>query len=534
VPGKRSQTAWAGLLLAAALIAGSISAQGATAATRSVSPAHQHGRTLFFKLKRVDPAKIRAAYLRAGKRRYELSLRRVRAGARRGVLRLRMPRSIRRHLRRHQARSTTRGPTLLLVTSEATTTTGSSSTTTTATSVLAPVADAYVTAAKKNHNYGRASELRADGSPVARSYLRFDVQGLSAPPSRAVLKLHAASRSDVGFDVRAVADASWSESSITYTNAPAAGAVAASSAGFTSGDWVSIDVTSVVRANGALSLALTTPSSSEIKLSSREATTYAPQLSLETTTTSTDPVPPPPPPARYAIRGLYDRDFSATGFDDEAAIGFNFIDSGPYKDQMDALAARGLKGFAWLGGYSNTTCAFNQSDDWVRSHVAAVAGNPGVGGYFIDDEPDPVSCPNVAQQIKARSDLVKSIDPGPPTFMVDYKVDRFALWAGKTDVLGLDHYPCSIQNGCDYSKIDAEAAEADRLGIRYWGVIQAHGDAWYKVPTPDELHQQFVHWRATRMEGYLVFAWHFPDNDPSLWLANNLALQAQLALENSY
>jgi hypothetical protein len=237
---------------------------------------------------------------------------------------------------------------------------------------------------------------------------------------------------------------------------------------------------------------------------------------------------------RYAIRGVYDRDASATGFDFESAIGFNAIDSGPYKDQMDALAARGLKGFVWLGGYSNTTCAFNQSDDWVRSHVAAVAGNPGVGGYFIDDEPDPVSCPNVAQQIKARSDLVKSIDPGPPTFMVDYKVDRFSLWAGKTDVLGLDHYPCSIKNGCDYSKIDAEAAEADRLGIRYWGVIQAHGDAWYKVPTPDELHQQFVHWRATQMEGYLVFAWHFPDNDPSLWLANNLPLQAQLALENSY
>jgi hypothetical protein len=53
------------------------------------------------------------------------------------------------------------------------------------------------------------------------------------------------------------------------------------------------------------------------------------------------------------------------------------------------------------------------------------------------------------------------------------------------------------------------------------------------VPTPEELHQQFVHWRATNMEGYLVFAWRYPDDDPSLWLANNPALLAQLALENA-
>jgi hypothetical protein len=35
------------------------------------------------------------------------------------------------------------------------------------------------------------------------------------------------------------------------------------------------------------------------------------------------------------------------------------------------------------------------------------------------------------------------------------------------------------------------------------------------------------------MEGYLVFAWRYPDDDPSLWLANNPALLAQLALENA-
>jgi len=233
---------------------------------------------------------------------------------------------------------------------------------------------------------------------------------------------------------------------------------------------------------------------------------------------------------RYPVRGIYDKDLSATGFDDEAAAGFNFIDSSPDREELDRLAARKLKGFIWLGGYSNARCRFNESDDWVRSHVKAVAGRAAVVAYYIDDEPDAAKCPSAPAQMKARSDLVKSIDSGPPTLLVAYR--QLRLFAGKTDVVGLDHYPCSIEHGCDYARIDAQAAEADRLGVRYWGVIQAHGDSYYKVPTPEQLHQEFVHWRSTRMEGYLVFACRYPPGRPRLWLARNSALQARPAAEN--
>jgi hypothetical protein len=235
----------------------------------------------------------------------------------------------------------------------------------------------------------------------------------------------------------------------------------------------------------------------------------------------------------YAIRGIYDRDQSASGFDHEAALGFNVIDSAPSPDELKALRAHGLKGFIWLGGYSNTTCRFHESDAWVRSRVQSIAGDPAVAAYFIDDEPDAALCPGAPAQIKARSQLVKSIDPGPPTFIASYQVDQFRRFAGTTDVIALDHYPCSIAHGCDYAVIGEQAAEADRLGIRYWGVIQAQGDEWYKVPTVDELHQQFVRWRATHMQGYLVFAWRWPRDRPSLWLQHNGGLQAQLARENA-
>ena len=132
-------------------------------------------------------------------------------------------------------------------------------------------------------------------------------------------------------------------------------------------------------------------------------------------------------------------------------MGFNYIDSSPDRGEMRALAARHLKGFLWLGGYDNSSCRFNQSDAWVRSHVGSVAGMPAVGAYFIDDEPDASACPSAPDQIKARSDLVKSIDPGPPTFIVTYHVDQLGRFAGKTDVIGLDHYPCSIPNGSTIS-----------------------------------------------------------------------------------
>jgi hypothetical protein len=233
------------------------------------------------------------------------------------------------------------------------------------------------------------------------------------------------------------------------------------------------------------------------------------------------------------VRGVFDRDFSRTGFDDVAAIGFNTFDAGPWIEQLDTIADRGMKGFVWLGGYSNERCRFRESDDWVRARLSEVGGHPAIAAYLIDDEPLAGECPTAPAQMRRRAKLVESLDPGPPTFLVIYKVDELKLFAGTVDILAVDRYPCSIRNGCDFSKIDEAIAEVDRLGVRYWGVIQAHGDDWYRPPTPAELHQEFVRWRASRMEGYLVFSWRWPDDQPSLWLANNPQLQAQLAKENA-
>jgi hypothetical protein len=145
-----------------------------------------------------------------------------------------------------------------------------------------PVADSYVDSANPSTNNGSQTQLRGDGSPVVRSYLRFNVQGLSGAVTRATLRIFANSASTGGYEIRSVSDNSWGESTITYNNAPAVGSVLGSSPGFNAGVWTTVDITSYITGNGTYNLALTVPGSTAISFASREAGNNAPQLVLQT------------------------------------------------------------------------------------------------------------------------------------------------------------------------------------------------------------------------------------------------------------
>jgi hypothetical protein len=130
-------------------------------------------------------------------------------------------------------------------------------------------ADTYVTALHPNSNKGAEPELKADGEPRRTIYLRFNVNGVIEESSVA-LKLWIERKTRRGVEVRTVS-APWDEMTITYLNAPAPGDIGAVSGSLPKEDWVSIDVTSLVRANGVVSLALTTDNENSIKAASREA-----------------------------------------------------------------------------------------------------------------------------------------------------------------------------------------------------------------------------------------------------------------------
>jgi hypothetical protein len=144
-----------------------------------------------------------------------------------------------------------------------------------------PIADAYINEGKPTANYGSATMLRIDGSPIAQSYLRFDVQGLSGTITQATLRVFANSASSLGCEASSVSDNAWLESTINYSNAPPFGGTLGSSGSFSAGVWIDIDITGYITSNGTYSLALTTPGSTAVSLASRESGATAPQLIIE-------------------------------------------------------------------------------------------------------------------------------------------------------------------------------------------------------------------------------------------------------------
>ena len=150
------------------------------------------------------------------------------------------------------------------------------------TATFTPEADSTVESSKPSTNFGTAQKLRVDGSPLVLSYLRFAVQGLSGTVSRATLRINAASSQSTGFDVHAVADNTWGEKTITYSNRPAFEPGTVGSSGpLTNGSRASVDVTSLIDGNGARSIAIETLATTAASLASRETAT-PPELVVET------------------------------------------------------------------------------------------------------------------------------------------------------------------------------------------------------------------------------------------------------------
>ena len=150
-----------------------------------------------------------------------------------------------------------------------------------------PVVNSYVNQSSPTNNWGTSSTLYVDGSPLVRSYLRFNVTGVTTGTvSKITLRIYANSKSTAGLSVNKVADTTWQETTINYNNAPTLGSTLGSSAAVSATGWVVVDITSALQANGLLSLAVLTTGSTAINMSSRESGGNAPQLVVETSSGS--------------------------------------------------------------------------------------------------------------------------------------------------------------------------------------------------------------------------------------------------------
>jgi PKD repeat protein len=152
---------------------------------------------------------------------------------------------------------------------------------------LTPVADTWVGSDATSTNHGaEASLYSVTGTPTKVTYLKFDLTGISGTVSEATLTLTTTTGSSSGSpsaqDVYSVADTTWSETAMTYANAPVLGSKVVSIPGGSAPSTayaVTIPASVVQAAVGKqLTLAVKGAAADAFYVNSREAASGRPQL----------------------------------------------------------------------------------------------------------------------------------------------------------------------------------------------------------------------------------------------------------------
>src|SRR5436190_9184581 len=189
-----------------------------------------------------------------------------------------------------------------------------------------------------------------------------------------------------------------------------------------------------------------------------------------------------------------------------ADLGFRTVVANPTKAALEEIHGYGLNAMVYTGGYDNVTCAFRWSDDTVTTRLTAIHDHPASVMYYVADEPHTAACPNVAQQVRARSQLVRSIDSDAATVLAENRPSDVIALANTTDVMILSTYPCSHPSGCVLSKIDAALNTARNANVKHpWGAPQSFGDDYYRVPSPAELQALIDRWKAGGAQGFFTY-----------------------------
>ncbi len=125
-------------------------------------------------------------------------------------------------------------------------------------------------------------------SPDYHSYLKFNVGGLSGPVRSAKLRLYVTDDSPDGGAIYSVSNnyagtsTPWTESGLTWNNAPALSGTPLSKAGTVKvNTWVEFDVTSAIGGNGTYSFGMSSASTDSVIYASKEVAGRQPALVIE-------------------------------------------------------------------------------------------------------------------------------------------------------------------------------------------------------------------------------------------------------------
>ena len=146
---------------------------------------------------------------------------------------------------------------------------------------IAAGADAYTLQSSPSTRFGTRTRLLVDGSPQARTYLKFPVTGVTGKTIvSAVLRLYAVDPSDAGGRLHRVSNTLWNEGAIRWSNQPKYNTGVIGSIGsVVANTWYEVNVKSQIRGDGMLSFALESSSTNGADYRAREAgAEWAPRL----------------------------------------------------------------------------------------------------------------------------------------------------------------------------------------------------------------------------------------------------------------
>jgi len=147
-----------------------------------------------------------------------------------------------------------------------------------------PDADASIYSGSPTTNYGARTTLEVDNSPIKNFLIRFTVTGVgTGTVTAAKLLLACVDPSPRGGDFTLAAATPWTESTVNWSTAPAAGTTIASLGSVVAGTTYEIDLSSVIHGDGTYTLRITTPNSDGADFVSKEgAAASRPQLIVTT------------------------------------------------------------------------------------------------------------------------------------------------------------------------------------------------------------------------------------------------------------
>jgi hypothetical protein len=242
-----------------------------------------------------------------------------------------------------------------------------------------------------------------------------------------------------------------------------------------------------------------------------------PTVTVTETVAASPSGPPLSSPASSFPQGLWGEVDNMTDAElvQAKSLGYDFLFATTRAD-LDRLQAIGLKGAFWLGKWFDDNdsdgprCSWQKTDGEVAALVAVVKDHPALAYWFLDDEPHDL-CANVRQAFLDRHALVKSLDPGHPTFVSENRTEAFDTLANVTDILVVISYPCNFSRStCSTSNIPGRISALEAAGVQhYWAMRQVFNDkgsdAYYRYPTASEYVAQSDQWDQSRVEGELGF-----------------------------